>query len=832
MRWQLVVAAARLGLLALMATAAGCGHPLKTDHRADAGVGGADGAASSAAGSIGTSVAGTSGSGGSDAAVATDAFYGEPDVPVGGTAGGGGGTMSSSGGTGAGSSGGVSTGTGGSGTSADGSSGGSSGGSGTSADGNSGGSSGGSGTSADGSSGDSGADGSDDDLAGTDSAGCPVATEMISDFESGQGDMIPQGSPRRSGWWYVYYPGSPGAMAAGQKQTPAFNPSGPIAVEPAPDASPCNRYALHSTGSGFAPGSRPGSNGPENAVGFGAGFLPQLPLSQVFRPYDVSAYTGIKFKMKAGSGIQQAVYFEMLTQETLSSSQGGLLGSEQGADVAVGLHNNRGQVLSPPWTPNAISSSYQTFTVPFGTLVPRWVPTTWAGPYEATCPTSGTPKCQAPAFNPRDVLAFQVSIYQDDGFPKPAGSTPGTYDLWIDDVEFMTDDSGLQTRPGFPLANPGDVGICIRPQGPSADAKFLVPAYNQWKSTFVSGNRVIRPEKQNDTISEGIAYGMLIAVNMNDQDLFDGLYGFWKDHPVPTTSLMTSCVPGGPPDGGAVTGPPCVSSGGSATGADEDAAYALLMGDKAWGGTYKADALTMITDIWANDIDSAGTKLPKGGSGYGSPTSAVTSPSYFAPAFYRAFAAVDGAHDWAGVIAAVYNVIGGAIAGSNGLIPAWCGSSCTVAASIGSATDGDYQYDSHRIPMRIGLDYCFHSTDEAKAYTKKTTAFFALMAQNGTGFLMDMFTSSGGAVYGSGTNSASMLGTAAVGAMASGNQAFLNDAYQAVFDLLTRGTMAPSIYVASGYGESGSPSPQPTHGYYNATVGMLTLLIMTGNFMH
>jgi len=776
MRWQLVVATERLGLLALMAAAVGCGHPLKTGHRTDAGVGGADGASASAGGSTGTSVAGTSGSGAADAAAVADVFYGEPDVPVGGTA-------DSASGT----------------------------------------------SSAGDSSGDIGADGSDDDSTGMDSAGCPVAPEMISDFESGQGDMIPQGSPRRSGWWYVYYPGSPGAMAAGQKQTPAFNPSGPIVVEPAPDASPCNKYALHSTGSGFAPGSRPGSDGPENAVGFGAGFLPKDLTGQIFNAYDVSMYTGIKFKMKAGSGIQQAVYFEMLTRETTSSSQGGLLGAEGNyGDVAVGLHNNRGQVLNPPWTPNAISSSYQTFTVPFGTLVPRWVPNTWSGPYESVCLASGTPKCQAPAFNPRDVLGFQVSIYQDQGFPRPAGSTPGTYDLWIDDVEFIKDDSGLQTRPGFPLANPGGVGSCIRPQGPSADAKFLVSAYNQWKSTFVSGNRVIHPETGSNTISEGIAYGMLIAVNMNDQELFDSLYGFWKIHPTSTTSLMTSCVSGGAPDGGAATGVPCAASGGSATGADEDAAYALLMADKAWGGTYKADALTMINDIWANDIDNAGTMLPKGGSGYGSPVSAVTSPSYFAPAFYRAFAAVDGAHDWAGVIAAVYDVIGGTIAGSNGLIPAWCGSSCTVAASIGSATDGDYQYDSHRIPMRIGLDYCFNSTTEAKAYTRKTTTYFALMAQNGTGFLVDMFTPSGGPVSGSGSNSASMLGTAAVGAMASGNQAFLNDAYQAVFDILTRGTMAPPLYA----GVDARSSPQPTYGYYNATVGMLTLLIMTGNFMH
>jgi hypothetical protein len=130
--------------------------------------------------------------------------------------------------------------------------------------------------------------------------------------------------------------------------------------------------------------------------------------------------------------------------------------------------------------------------------------------------------------------------------------------------------------------------------------------------------------------------------------------------------------------------------------------------------------------------------------------------------------------------------------------------------------------------MRIGLDYCFNSTAEAKAYATKTTAFFANIAQKGTGFILDMYAPSGGPAYGSGSNSASMLGTAAVGAMASGNQAFLNDAYQAVFDLLTRGTMAPPIYT----GVDSRSSPLPTYQYYNATVGMLTLLIMTGSFMH
>jgi hypothetical protein len=152
---------------------------------------------------------------------------------------------------------------------------------------------------------------------------------------------------------------------------------------------------------------------------------------------------------------------------------------------------------------------------------------------------------------------------------------------------------------------------------------------------------------------------------------------------------------------------------------------------------------------------------------------------------------------------------------------AWCSSSCTAAASNGAATDGDYQYDSHRIPMRLGLDYCWNGQAEAKAYTTKNTAFFANIASTGIGYILDMYTPSGGAVSGTAANSSSIIGTAAVGAMATGNQAFLNVAYQQVFDTITRGTLA--VADASGH---------TPYSYFNATVGLMTALMMTENFMH
>ena len=640
--------------------------------------------------------------------------------------------------------------------------------------------------------------------AGASRACAPSSVDVLSDFEEGSGTLIKQGTPQRTGWWYVYPNPAPG----GTVLTPTPSTMA-VAAAPSGDTANCNKWALHSTASGFG-------TAPNNYVGFGASFIPAAPPSQVKTAYDVTAYTGISFKIKSGSGTPPAVYFEVLTKDSQPATSGGTA-----AAPTVDLYNTRGYMLNTPWIPTAISTTWQTVTIPFGGLIPRWVPAAGAA---MACPTpgAGIPKCQAPKFNPANVLGIQFSMYQDPGFPKPAGSTAGTYDLWVDDVTFVKADMGLQTRPGFPLAGAGAAGSCTKPAG--ADAKFLVPAYNQWKATFASGGKVIRPENGNDTVSEGIAYGMLIAVNMNDQPLFDGLYTYWKNNSPSGSRLMTWCIPAG--------GNSCqAQGGGSATDADEDAAFALLQAGKLWGGTYNADAKALIAEIWAKDIDKT-SMLPTGGTNYGNSTAGrVTNASYFAPAYYRAFAAAGDTNNWAGVVSAVYSVINGGLSGANGLFPAWCSGNCTAAASNGAATDMLYQYDSHRIPMRVGLDYCWNgaTASAAQTYTNKTTSFFATNANaglNGIGRIFDLYTMNGGNVTGAAPNSASIIGTAAVGAMASAgasaaNKAFLDEAYQAVFDMATRGALAPLDTLG-----------KTPYSYYNATVGMLTLLIMNGNFSH
>ncbi|HEY4185837.1 MAG TPA: glycosyl hydrolase family 8 [Polyangia bacterium] len=755
-----------------------------------------DGSGGNNSGSGGSGSGGNKGSGGSSSGSGGSSAGSGGKVGSGGSGSGGsstgsGGSSSGSGGSTTGSGGSGTTGSGGSGTTGSGGSGTTgSGGSGTTGSGGSGTTgSGGSGTTGSGGSGTTGSGGAG---GGSGNPSCPTASaNIISDFEEGTTGVTinPAG-----GVWYDYK-GTVGTQVPASVAA-SMTPTG---IATSTDGTGTCKGAMHVTGMGLTDYS-----------GFGATLAPAPTSAKLSfaNPINVSAHSGISFKIKSGSGTPAAVYFDIKTKETAPMAEGGNLSDEtdstKNTDSKVGLRNNRGQMLLSPWTTPSISTSWQTITVPFGTLIPRWVP---AGGTMG-CPAAGTgvPKCEAPRFNPMNLLGIEFSIVPDPGFPKPSGSSPGTYDLWVDDVQFVDSDSGLPTIAGFP--NDGAVGSCVKPTG--AAGKFLVTAYNMWKQTFVTGGKVVRPENNNDTVSEGIAYGMIIAVYMNDQALFDQLNSYWKSNAT-AGHLMTWNNTGG---------------SGSATDADEDAAFALMEASKKWtGGTYSADAMNVMHDILSNDM--VGSTYIKGGSNY-SGTGSVTNPSYFAPGHYTEFAKFDttNAATWNGLASASYTLlnadVGASKSGTNGLLAAWCvaGSCAGPAANTDSTNDVLFQYDSHRIPLRVGLDYCWHGTAAAKTYLAKISGFFQTQSANGIARLADIYTpSSSSPASGAAPNSASAIGSAAVGAMSDAQyQTFLDGGYQLVLDMLNRGTLA-------NYNDG----TKSAYSYYNATVGMLSLLAMTGN---
>jgi endo-1,4-beta-D-glucanase Y len=352
--------------------------------------------------------------------------------------------------------------------------------------------------------------------------------------------------------------------------------------------------------------------------------------------------------------------------------------------------------------------------------------------------------------------------------------------------------------------------------------------FEQWKTHLVTSDgaggfrRVKRPAEPglnvNSTVSEGIAYGMLIAVYMDDQPLFDDLWKYalahsWSSESGPTILMNWYILEDGSVASQATGG---VDGWGAATDADEDIAWALIQADEQWGGqgslskSYLDFAKQLLGDIWRFEIDQG--RLPKNGSSWGNDGS--LNISYFAPSYYRVFAQVSGEPRWGKeVVDYVYQVMNASLNESNGnqsngLVPAWSNSS-------GGPAEGGlvfhYQYDSCRTPFRIGLDACGAHDPRAVDYVSKTSSFFV---PKGAAGIVDGYELNGTPKpqYPDqhGGLSAAFIGPAAVGAMSSpSNQAFLDEAW--------------SMLEQNNLWCGGQ--------YYDESWTLLSMLALSGNFL-
>ena len=360
----------------------------------------------------------------------------------------------------------------------------------------------------------------------------------------------------------------------------------------------------------------------------------------------------------------------------------------------------------------------------------------------------------------------------------------------------------------FPFPQNRESANCVYPS--AYRNEDVQAAYENWRNATVTSDgagghlRVRRPNEPglepNSTVSEGIAYGMLLAVYMGDQHLFDELWQYerlWLDD----NGLMDWYVN--------AAGTLRLGTG-AATDADEDMAFALVMADRQWGGQGSLDrpyldyARDQIRRIWDREIYEG--KLARAGDHWGDWSN--VNISYFAPAYYRVFSQIDGNDaGWQAVIKTVYDTIDNALNPSNrnetnGLVPAWC----TSEGVPGSP--GHYQYDSCRAPFRIGLDWCMFGEPRAREYVQKTSAFFSAI---GADQIVDGYELNGAPrPEFPGQRSAAFIGPAAVGAMSDSSHArFVDDAYA---DVATNGLLAGGVY-------------------YETSWTVLSLLMLTGNFL-
>lgn len=353
---------------------------------------------------------------------------------------------------------------------------------------------------------------------------------------------------------------------------------------------------------------------------------------------------------------------------------------------------------------------------------------------------------------------------------------------------------------------------CVYPA--NADHNVARAAYERWKTELVTSSgaggfmRVRRPNDEGDTtVSEGIAYGMIFAVVMDEQTLFDAFWNYSQLH-VNQNGLMNWKVD--------PSGSVAADGMGAATDADEDIAWALILADKKWGGAgslgtpYLDLARAQIQRIWDHEIDHGRGELLLAGDSWGA--TITHNPSYFAPNQYRRFGEVTNrVEDWNRVIDKNYALLESTLTAAlgnanNGLVPAWTDEDGRPMSPFMGAPM-HYQYDSARIPFRIGQDWCDFGDMRAKAYLDKITSFFSGVgvAQIVDGYDLNGMPRPENPLP---AQSALFVGAAGVGAMnGTANQAFVNEVYSL---FLTKEMLPPSYY-------------------FNLCWQVFTLLMMTGN---
>jgi oligosaccharide reducing-end xylanase len=196
-----------------------------------------------------------------------------------------------------------------------------------------------------------------------------------------------------------------------------------------------------------------------------------------------------------------------------------------------------------------------------------------------------------------------------------------------------------------------------------------------------------------DVRTEGMSYGMMIAVQLDHQTEFDRLWAFVKNHMAQsngqfawhTSTSGSVLATGGAPDG------------------DEYFAAALIFAHTRWGDTsgkynYGTEAQSVLNMIRTQDFNQS-NHIVEFFAGAGN-----TDGSYVLPAFYQTWACFDSANAsfWNSAVTAARSFFQAA-ANSQGVIP---DQSSFTGASMGSAGS-----DALRCVMNIMMDHNFFNVD-------------------------------------------------------------------------------------------------------------------------
>jgi endo-1,4-beta-D-glucanase Y len=373
----------------------------------------------------------------------------------------------------------------------------------------------------------------------------------------------------------------------------------------------------------------------------------------------------------------------------------------------------------------------------------------------------------------------------------------------------------------------------LRPSGPPAqlDAQVLA-VYRDWQAAFVRRDcgaghadhaHVISPDADHPIVGEAQGYGMVITALMAGADAaaqttFDSMVRYVLAHPSRHDRDLLAAEQDGD----------CTSVNGtdSATDADLDVAYALLLADRQWGRKGRFDyhqlALARLKAIKRSEVDPATHLLRLGDWSAASGTlTTVSRPSDWIIDHLRAFRRASGDRAWDTIRAAHQSAIArmtARYAPRTGLLPDFVVDTDRAPRPAAGRVleddrDGQFYWNACRVPWRLGAD-AVTSGDPASVRAARTITTWIRRATGGDPDRVSTGYTLAGEALG-GRDSGAFFAPFAVAALVPPALDADRGGAQAWLDALWRRMVATVV--------------RPD-GYYAASVRLQSMLVASGNY--
>jgi endo-1,4-beta-D-glucanase Y len=259
--------------------------------------------------------------------------------------------------------------------------------------------------------------------------------------------------------------------------------------------------------------------------------------------------------------------------------------------------------------------------------------------------------------------------------------------------------------------------------------------------------RVVRRDQGGDTVSEGQAYAMKLAVAVGDEKRFRRVWGWTRRHLQRSDGLLSWHWAGGH-----------VVDRQPAADADLDAAHALALAARRFGRRkFAAEARRIGRALRATET----VNTPAGGALVAGPwarSQGVVNPSYADPQAFTALARLGDRPSWRRLARASTRMVA-STSGRRSLPPDWArasGRDAVASAAPGKPGPPSYSWDAVRVPIRFA--------GACSAGVRRIAASLWPRLSHQPGVLPRAL--SGAPLHGAGKSSAGLAGAAAAAAAA------------------------------------------------------------------